>query len=282
MKYLVLINPSSCGGRALKRWQEYAGKIPDYDAVVLQDIEEAESRAREARGYSGVAATGGDGTVNAVANGVLQNPDENLKFGVLYAGTSPDFCMFHNIPVGTDAVPAMLNGNIKQIPVLTANGRAFFCSCNLGMGADTAGLANKLRPFLGDKIGTFCAAFWNILRSKKQTYTLNGEELQSCNHLLITRMPYIAGGLKLNLPDLNENEYAVWYLQDVSWFGWFKVICALYRGKSCGSFRICSGALHIDGAGKVEYDGDPHGTLPLDICFSARKLNLAGADYAGK
>ncbi len=278
-KYLILINPASHGGDSRKRWVKYAQKLPpDHDAVILSNIAEAEERARTASGYSCIIAAGGDGTINAAAHGVMQNPDPELKFGVLYTGTSPDFCRFHHIPADETAVNVLLAEHTKQIPVLTAGGHCFFCSCNLGMGASVASLANSWRPYLGDKSGTFCAVLWNILRSKKQDFILNGEVLKDCNHLLITRMPYIAGGLKLALPELKDDEYAVWYLQNMNFFRWWKVLFSLYRGKDCGTWRIMKEKLVIEGSGAVEYDGDPHGILPLEITFAGHKLNLITAE----
>lgn len=275
MKYLVLVNPFSHGGRALKIWRGYAALLTNHDAVMLENIEQARTLAAEASGYDAVVACGGDGTVNAVGDGVLNNPDPKLKFGVLYAGTSPDFCRFHGIPfAGPDAVEALKGGFVRNIPVLCANGHAFFCSCNLGMGAAVAHDANAWRPFLGDGPGTFCAAVRNILRARRRDYTLNGEPLTECSHLLITRMPYIAGGLHLALPMLNDDEYAVWFLRNVRWCDWSGILRRLYRGKTCGEFRILRGESIITGPGKIEYDGDPHGEMPLEISFSARKLHL--------
>lgn len=262
----------------MKMWRTYASLLPECKSVILQNIEEARELARHAEGFDAVVAVGGDGTINAVADGVMKNPDKNLKFGVLYAGTSPDFCTFHKIPINHNAVDVLKYGKFKSVPVLTANGNHFFCSCNLGMGADVAALANRLRPVLGDKFGTFCALLLNILKSKKQDYTVNGEVIPNCNHLLITRMPYIAGGLKLRLPEIKEDEYILWYVENLSFAGWLNLIFRLYRGLPCGKVMIFSGITHIAGNGNVEYDGDPHGTLPLEISVSERKLKLITGD----
>ena len=275
MKYLVLVNPSSNGGRARETWHSYAAMLHDYQVYLLENIRQAQTLAAEASGYDAVVACGGDGTVNAVADGVLRNPDPNLKFGVLYAGTSPDFCRFHGIPFsGVEAVEVLTRGFVRDIPVLCANGHAFFCSCNLGIGAAVAHDANAWRSFLGDGLGTFCAAVRNILRARCLDFTLNGEPLPECSHLLITRMPYIAGGLRLALPELRDGEYAVWSLRNVRVTEWPGILRKLYRGESCGEFRIFHEAIRITGEGHIEFDGDPHGKLPLEISFSARKLHL--------
>ena len=166
---------------------------------------------------------------------------------------------------------------VREIPVLQANGRPFFCSCNLGIGAEVASGANRLRPLLGDKAGTLLALLSALLRNRRSDYFLSdGREILSCNHLLITRMPYIAGGLKIDLPELHDNEYAIWYLRGRSRPGMLKLIPGLYFGKAQGEIIILKEDLRIGcrEARAVEYDGDPHGVMPLNLSWSPRRLKL--------
>ena len=282
MKLLLLMNPASRGGRGKGLWPEIFAGLKraniDYTAVELKRIEEAYEYASKCTGYDAVAAVGGDGTVNAVGAGALNNPDADLKFGVIYTGTSPDFCRFHHIPLRpADAVKVIKDNFVREIPVLLANGRPFFCSCNLGMGAEVAAAANSLRPFCGDKAGTLLALLSALLRNRRRDYFLSdGREILSCNHLLITRMPYIAGGLRIKLPELADNEYALWYLRGRSRLGMLKLIPALYSGEDNGEIIILKEKLRIwcRKACAVEYDGDPHGELPLELSWSESPLKL--------
>ena len=122
-RFLVLVNPLSHGGRCGRRLAKLQALLTEGEFVVTDDISEARRRAREASGYETIVACGGDGTVNAVAAGVLENPDPALKFGVLYQGTSPDFCREHGIPtIAEAAVDVLRKGEVREIPVLAANG----------------------------------------------------------------------------------------------------------------------------------------------------------------
>ena len=277
MKCLVLVNPSSNGGRAGRRWRRLQPLLPDAEFVLLDSIDQARELARTATGYETVVACGGDGTVNAVADGVMANADEHLKFGVLYMGTSPDFCRFHGIPTDLEAAVALLQSDaVKDVPVLMANGHCFFCSCNIGMGADVASLSNRLRPWMGDMLGTFVALMRCLLRGEQHDYVINGERIDHCNHLLFSRMPYIASGLKIHLPPLKENEYAMWFVRNLGFFGWLKLLPKFYRGEACGDVRVCRGKTVVmsEQPVKLEYDGDPHGMLPVEISFASRRLRL--------
>lgn len=276
-RFLVLVNPLSHGGRSSRILPRLRTLLPEGDFVALKNIEDASRLAREAKGYEAVVACGGDGTINAVAGGVLENLDTSLKFGVIYAGTSPDFCRAHGIPTNAEqAIAVLRNGAVREIPVLTANSEPFFCSMNLGMGAAVAESANRLRPKFGDFLGTLWAVLREVVRGRRYDIKVNGEGICNVAHALITRMSRIAGGLKIALPPLADDEYALWFARDVSRFGCLRIVWNLYRGKPCGEIRVLHGKTSISSSVSValEYDGDPHGSLPVMVAFSPRRLCL--------
>ena len=245
-RFLVLVNPLSHGGRSVRILPRLRTLLPEGDIVALKNIEDASRLAREAKGYEAVVACGGDGTINAVAGGVLENSDTSLKFGVIYAGTSPDFCSAHGIPTNAEqAIAVLRNGAVREIPVLTANGEPFFCSMNLGMGAAVAESANRLRPKFGDFLGTLWAVLREVVRGRRYDIKVNGEEICNVAHALVTRMSRIAGGLKVALPPLSDDEYALWFAKDVSRFGCLRIVWNLYRGKPCGEIRVLRGKRSI-------------------------------------
>lgn len=276
-RFLALVNPLSHGGRCGRRLAKLQALLPEGEFVVIGDIAEARRRAREASGYETVVACGGDGTVNAVAAGVLENPDPALKFGVIYEGTSPDFCREHGIPTTAEAaVDVLRNGDVREIPVLAANGEPFFCSMNLGMGAAVAVSTNRLRPKLGDFLGTLWSVLREVMRGRRYDIEVNGETICGVAHMLVTRMSRIAGGLKVVIPSLADDEYALWFLRGVSRLGALKCIWKMYRGKVCGEVRVLRGKSAFASAVPVavEYDGDPHGKLPTTVSVAPRPLHL--------
>ena len=276
-RFLVLLNPSSHGGRSGRILPRLRELLLEGEFVVLKDIEEATRLAREDSGYEAVVACGGDGTINAVAQGVLANSDTSLKFGVLYTGTSPDFCREQGIPTDAEqAIAVLRKAEVREIPVLTANGEPFFCSMNLGMGAVVAASANRLRPKLGDFLGTLWAVLREVVRGRRYDITVNGEEIRNVAHALVTRISRIAGGLKIALPPLADDEYVLWFARDVLRFGCLRIVWNLYRGKPCGEVRILRGRTEFSSTTPVaiEYDGDPHGELPASVAFAPHRLRL--------
>jgi diacylglycerol kinase family enzyme len=276
-RFLVLVNPLSHGGRSGRILPRLRELLPEGEFVVLNNIEEASRLAREAKGYEAVVACGGDGTINAVAGGLLENSDTSIKFGVIYAGTSPDFCRAHGIPTDAEqAISVLRDGAVREIPVLAANGAPFLCSMNLGIGAAVAESANRLRPKFGDFLGTLWAVLREVVRDRRYDLKVNGEKICNVAHALVTRMSRIAGGLKIAPPPLADDEYALWFAKDVSRFGCLRIVWNLYRGKPCGEIRVLRGKTAISSNVSValEYDGDPHGSLPVEISFASRSLAM--------
>ena len=285
MKYLLLMNPLSRGKKGQKLWKHFFAELDrqgvERDTFIFSTIDEAFEKAKnlDTSIYQGVIAAGGDGTIRAAAAGVLANPDPEIKFGVLYSGTSPDFCKHYRSPITpAAAVGTIVQGKICETPFLTADNDPFFCSCNPGFGAEVARKANKFRPHLGDTAGTLAALAGALLRNCKYDFTLNGTPLKNVNHLLITRNPFIAGNLKIQIPALKEDEYILWYLQDISRMQWPRVLYSLYSGRPCGKWQILSGETTLECTShphcEVEYDGDPHTFLPVKFNIPPRKLKL--------
>jgi diacylglycerol kinase (ATP) len=94
----IIINPVAGGGSIRKRWPRVCQFLSDagipFDCEFTKGVGHAIEIARQAveAGYPYLIATGGDGTVNEVANGLLSsaNHDETV-LGIVKAGTSCGF-----------------------------------------------------------------------------------------------------------------------------------------------------------------------------------------------
>ena len=78
-----------------------------------------------------VVAAGGDGTINAVAQAVLNS---GRPFGVLPQGTFNYFCRSHGIPLDTyEATKVLLLGVVRPVQVGLVNDRIFLVNASLGL-----------------------------------------------------------------------------------------------------------------------------------------------------
>jgi diacylglycerol kinase family enzyme len=74
---------------------------------------------------------GGDGTINTIANAIIHG---HKPFGVLPLGTHNHFAKDLNVPLGLDdAIRALANGTVSEIPVAEVNGRIFVNFSAIGL-----------------------------------------------------------------------------------------------------------------------------------------------------
>lgn len=120
---LVIVNPKSAGGATASRWAETAADFrAHFGAFQVAFTKGAGDGVNLAlrgaeQGRKFIIACGGDGTINEVANGILQSA-KDIEFGVLPSGTGGDFRRTIGVPNETrEAAKALREGVTRQIDV---------------------------------------------------------------------------------------------------------------------------------------------------------------------
>jgi diacylglycerol kinase family enzyme len=303
MSYLLIRNPGSRAGRGRRLWGAWeeglrAARVP-FRAVETEAPGHARELARGAEPDETVVAVGGDGTINEVLDGVVSSGDATRRMGVLYSGTSPDFCRFHGIPTEPGAaLERLLVGversvDVARIGYLGPDGEEAVghlgCSSNIGMGADVARRANRWRPYVGDVPGTALAALRTFAGNRRLDLDLevDGEPLRlpAVNNLSIAKNPYLASGLRLGL-DVQPDDGWLWLaaLSGLGRVGLCRVLPSFYFGRAAeGSgllLRRCKRvSVRCAQAAEVEFDGDPRGGLPCRVELLPGALRLVGGTH---
>lgn len=149
-KYLVVVNPVSRGGKALKEgvWLlKHLGRLGiEHEAFITENPGHAENIVKRwVERVDVVVAVGGDGTINEVVNGIKAVPDECQKtLAVFPAGTADDYC--HNVGIQRDrqkALEVLLTRNDRRIDLIRINDR--FAIVQVGVGVDAEIAYNTLR-----------------------------------------------------------------------------------------------------------------------------------------
>lgn len=300
MRYLLVVNPGSRGGRSGPRhgyWiSEMEARGVDFHLAETRAPGHARELAQEAGGYDGVVAVGGDGTINEVLDGLLLSGRRDVAMGVLYAGTSPDFCRFHGISTDPPtALQRLLESRPRAVDAVRiryrdadrtiVNGH-FGCSANVGLGAAVASVANRLRPTLGDTLGTGVAVLRAFFTTRPMTLRITTEddtlELSRVNHLVVLKNPFIASGLKLGVeltPD--DGRLCLVAVTGRSPFGMLGLLPGFYSGNAIRApgvvVRYCTRvSLEAQGPASLEFDGDPQGWLPAEMAILPAALRLLG------
>ena len=300
MKALLVMNPGSRAGRGQRLWAMWERGLQEasvpFDRVTTSRPGDGREAARTATEYDTVVAVGGDGTINEVLDGVVKSGRGDLRVGVLYSGTSPDFCRFHGVPVApAAAVRALVSDRARRVDVgrivyrTEAGGERtahFGCGCNTGLGASVARLANRWRPFVGDRLGTGAAAVASLLASSPADLSIeiDGErhDLRHANNVSVLKSPYMASGLKIDV-DLkaSDGRLVVVGLSGKGRLGLLGVLPRFYTGSISADpnvlVRPCrSVEIGADVPQEVEFDGDAHGWLPVRVDVVPQALDLIG------
>ncbi|HXG83111.1 MAG TPA: diacylglycerol kinase family protein [Pyrinomonadaceae bacterium] len=116
---LIIVNPKSAGGATESRWARTASDLAKHFGAFEVEftrrgghaIEIAEIAARNGRRL--IIACGGDGTINEVANGILES-GKDAELGILPSGTGGDFRRTLNIPHSTRETAEYLRGGLTK------------------------------------------------------------------------------------------------------------------------------------------------------------------------
>ncbi len=117
---LVIVNPKSAGGATEARWARTASDLAKYFGAFAVEftrsaghaIEIARCAAQNNRRF--IIACGGDGTINEVANGILES-GADAELGILPSGTGGDFRRSLDIPNSTRAAAECLRDGVTKI-----------------------------------------------------------------------------------------------------------------------------------------------------------------------
>lgn len=301
MKYFLVCNPGSRSGRSRKLISKIRAQLDnagvEYDSTITENLDHAFVLSRDAclDGYDVVTAVGGDGTINRVLNGMYDYDGKRLsdsRLGIIYTGTSPDFCRSYNIPTGlTEAVRTLLSGKTAPLRCgricyashpesAEADTVSYFgCCSNIGIGASLARMANNgIRKYAGDFAGTFIS----LLRALSAytpvslAVTCDGvlETYSNILNLSIGKTFYIASGIKVHNSIASSEK--TFYNLSVTSFSLLRLpafLRSIYSGKPIpenGIFSLNTGSAYEiysppDQPVEVECDGDPAGYLPCTI-----------------
>lgn len=299
----LIMNPASRSGRGRRRWAAWEAGLRcanvDWECAVTEGPGDAFRISRECRAGEVIAAVGGDGTINEVLDGIVQSGSPDVRMGVLYSGTSPDFCRFHGIPLETQhALDTLLAGAARAVDVVriqysdeTGARRLshFGCGCNIGLGAAVARYSNRVRGRLGDGLGTGLAVLRAVMRSAPADLDLEvdgqPQNLAQVNNLSILKNPHIASGLKLDL-DITPDDGTVCLVavHGRSRVGVCTLLPGFYTGRAASSGRVlvrkCSRVgIRSRREQEIEFDGDPRGYLPADLRVLPKALHLIAGSH---
>ena len=160
----------------LQVWKTQANLDPAEQAKEL--IKEIKAFDAEGEGESIIIASGGDGTVGAVAS-ALQGSD--IPLGIIPRGTANAFSVALGIPTGVKAAcTTLLLGNLRRVDVAVCNDRPMILLAGLGFEAGMVDKASReLKNILGPMAYIFSGARQLVDQHPfRATMQIDGNEYQ--------------------------------------------------------------------------------------------------------
>jgi len=303
---LIFLNPAAGGGRAADRWESIAPRIAGRNRIQLQVLDRQTDGPRiliDAMrcGETEIVAAGGDGTVNAVLNMLMQpGLRENLgrvTFGAIGLGSSNDF----HKPVTTivEECPYKLDfphARLRDVGLLSAevNGtgvyRFFLSNASIGATADANREFNEPDRLLCwlkracTPAAILYAALKTIGRHRNVTTMIASPEtgtLQvSLSNLGIVKNNHVSGNMRYDTPArLDDGLLGVHLCHGMNRRQLLQVLLSLSSGRFDGMRKTrswSSSSLTVRATQKinVEFDGEiiSTDTVRFEVLHNALKV----------
>lgn len=300
----AVVNPHSASGRTARHWPKLAAMLESRMGHVITRFTHepgagiAITRALLREGCDLIIAVGGDGTVNEVANGFFDK-DELVRpeavLGILPLGTGGDFRRSLGIPTDpAEAIEILAAGIPAQIDVGKATfrdrsgGRASRYFVNLvsfGMGGLVAARSKNFMGRFGGKSAFLWATVKTFLsyRGRQVSLSLDGSSTRLpffITNVAVGNGQFHGGGMR-PCPAAVPND-GVLDVTVISYAGALELLSSismLYSGEIYSHPKVRHfQAAHLIAGGNsttaVEIDGEPVGTLPMEITLLPRPVRV--------
>ena len=297
----VIVNPASGSGRARKRWPAISAELMDrglkHQVTFTTGPNDATRIARKLAkaGAETIVAVGGDGTVNEILNGMIEDGElvnPQTKLLILPCGTGKDL----GRTLGTGQVDTALDAlqansttriDLGRMTFTNADGqtvsRYFANVADLGLGASVAERISRSSKRLGGLLTYLIAAVQTIIRYEPGAITVDvGDDRifdASANMVVLANGQYFAGGMHVApTASICDGLLEMYILADV---GKRTLLTSLlprvYGGRHVGRpgvLHLRAGSATINSATgmHLEMDGEPVGQSPVTVDVLARFL----------
>ncbi|MDZ5713479.1 diacylglycerol kinase [Jeotgalibacillus haloalkalitolerans] len=285
----IIYNPTS--GREIFRRHlpevlmklEQAGYETSCHATTCAGDASAAAAAAAERGFDLIIASGGDGTLNEVVNGLAEKPNRPT-LGLIPMGTTNDFARALHIPRDIeDAVDIIIKGDTIPVDVGRMNDKYFINIAGGGRLTElTYEVPSKLKTVLG-QLAYYLKGI-EMLPSFKPTNVrieYDGKVFEGEVMLFLIGLTNSVGGFEKLAPDssINDGLFTLMFLKKTNMAETIRVISLALRGEHLHDPHLeYVKANHIKVTSnetvQLNLDGEFGGLLPAEFQNLYRHLNV--------
>jgi diacylglycerol kinase (ATP) len=301
VKRVFVINPKAGAGmrpRDIERLEEYfRRRANSFDAVVSQSREDVILRTRDAirKGTEQVVAVGGDGTVNAVANGFFENGglvQPGACMAVAKAGSGSDYFRGLTRTGSRDWREIVLDPVIRSVDIgrLETAGRPeglyFVNMATFGMSAEVCRQKALMSPYWPKSMRYLLPTVRGLLQvtPSKLRITVDGQvhERQAIC-VMVAKGAYSGGGMLFgSRVALDDGRFEITVFRPMPVWKMVVKTPKLYSGdldREPSIEKLTSSRVELDAAPPLlaEIDGDVIGNAAVTMTVVPRQLRLCVA-----
>ena len=284
-RFLVLVNPSAGGGRALERLPFARAELErlgaDHRVVETRSIDHAAALARDAAGAGEtVAALGGDGLLRPLAT-VLRNTGSALA--IVPGGRGNDLARALKIPTDpAQAARVAVEGREQLIDMAVLNGTPYLGIASFGFDSDANRIANEVRFVRGNLVYLYAALRALVgWRPARFTVTVDGARHEFSGYSVAVANSRAYGGGMLLAPhaELDDGKLDVVMSGSTPKRRALLSMPKLFNGSHIDAafvqtLRGSVVELAADRPFDIYADGDPIGALPATVGVEPRCLRV--------
>lgn len=252
------------------------------DTLLTKSAEHATEEARRAtQSHELVVVVGGDGSINAVVNGLAGS---DTVLGVIPQGSANIFAVQMGIPRDIDKACELIGrGKPRHIDLGKIDGRYFACMAGIGFDAYVIKTVNsRLRRVLG--LGAFTLQGLVSLGTypfHPIRLTVDDEDKPlTCFLAFVGNTKYYGGEIILSpAASLDDGKLDLVMLNYRGFRNIVKYLWGIHRNELWRlaevSHRQCTRVhVHAHGGHDVDIDGEYYGTVPVDVSVAPRSLRV--------
>jgi len=246
----VIVNPVAGANKTYKKWPQLNRLLDhiglSFDHQYTEGAGHAIELARDAAsdGYRYLVAVGGDGTVNEVANGILNTGSAgDVSFGVISTGTGSDFARSAGIPMDSINACSVLT-SVKRLVIDAGiveyhkNGqktqRYFVNAAGIGFDAAAVESTEKIPKYFGGTIPYLAGLLRTLIGYRNKSVVMDIDDRNQPAKILsmiVANGNYLGGGMHV-APDamMDDSLLDVVVIGDVGKLDLLKSLPMIYKG----------------------------------------------------
>jgi YegS/Rv2252/BmrU family lipid kinase len=282
---VLLVNPSSAGGRALQLLPRVEavldGRRVPFRVVRTKSLDHGVDRAlRAIEGGELPVVISGDGLIGAIGGAMA---GEETPLGIVPGGRGNDLARVLGIPTDPEAaIEVVLAGHSRAIDVGEVNARRFLGIASVGFDSEANRRANETRLLRGNLVYAYAAlrtlAAW---KSARFTIAIGAERIRVEGYSVVVANNSAYGGGMYIAPDaeLDDGEFDVVTIGEVGKLRFLGNLPKVFKGThvrddEVNVIRAARLALSASRPFAVYADGEHLTDLPADLRVIPRALRV--------